>query len=170
MQIVYTLIKIKINTLVLAKFRSFNGIDIKNSPHASVTFLQSLTHRLCIFGQYLLIISIVSFFTLSHPEMCNSDIFGSPLMQLINPFDVILKILPVWLLSQIRSSCKYLHRSPMHSSIASVKSVDWNIKRAILGVSNWIKSVSFLKPIDNFMFSCMRSVLMVDGRCDRSQS
>lgn len=46
---------------------------------------------------------------------------------------------------------------------------DRNINCVIFAVNNWIKVLSFVKPIDSFMLSCSKSVFIVDGSCDRSQ-
>lgn len=154
---------------MLAKFRSFNCIDCKNSLDWSVRFLQSFNHKLWSFGQFRLIISTVLSFTLSEPAICKAFTFFNPLMQLNKPVDVICNFFPLSL-SNIRNSCRYLQRSPIHWSIASVTTDVRNSSWVTFGVSNWMNVCSFVNPIDNFMFNWIKSVFIVDGNCDRSQS
>lgn len=156
-------------TLVFAKFKSFNCIDCRYSLDLSVTCLQSFSHKLSRCLQFWPIFSINSSLTLSHSAICMALTYFNPLTQAIKPSVVICNCLSDHLLSNIRSSCRYLHRSPIHFSIGSVTIGERNMSCVTFGVSNRINVNSLVKPIDKVIFNWMRSVLMVDGNCDRSQ-
>lgn len=157
-------------TLVFAKFKSFNCIDCRYLLDLSVTCLQSFSHKLSRCLQFSLIISINLSLTLSHSAICMALTYFNPLIQAIKPSVVNCSCRSDHLLSNIRNSCRYLHRSPIHFNIGSVTIDDRNINCVTFGVSNRINVSSLVKPIDNFIFNWMRSVFMVDGNCDRSQS
>lgn len=155
---------------MFAKLRSFNCIVLRYSLDWSVTCLQSFSHRLSRCLQCWPIMPMNLSLTLSHSAICMALTNFNPRMQAIKPSVVICSCLSDHLLSNIRSSCRYLHRSPMHFSIGSVTIDERNINCVTFGVNNCMNVISLVKPIDNFMFNWIRSVFMVDGNCDRSQS